>query len=78
MPYMARSDTAVQILLPTLNIRSSAVIATAGAIASLAGSTMVGVNSSTATATSKGSLRYRHIQRVIRNHTSRQPNAAKA
>ncbi|MCY1248359.1 hypothetical protein D9M72_617830 [compost metagenome] len=53
-------------------------MATAGANFSLTGSMMVGVSNSTAISIHKGSRSQRHIQRVIRHHTSRQPKAAKA
>ena len=78
MPYMNRSETARQALLPTLNSRSSAVMAMAGATFSFTGSMMVGLNSSTATSSRSGSRSQRHIQRVMRIHTNRQPKAAKA
>ncbi|MCY1180167.1 hypothetical protein D9M73_205970 [compost metagenome] len=78
MPYMNRSEIARQALLPTLNSRSSAVMARAGATLSLTGSMMVGLNSSTTIASRSGSRSQRHIQRVKRIHTNRQPKAAKA
>ncbi|MNL38095.1 hypothetical protein D3C87_1602810 [compost metagenome] len=57
-PYMARSATARQTLEPTFNSRSSAVMAIAGAsTSSLAGSTTVGLNSSTAASKRRGSRR---------------------
>ncbi len=51
-------------------------MATAGANSSFAGSTMVGVNSSTAAINRSGSRNQRHIQRVTRNQNNRQPSAA--
>ena len=39
---------------------------------------MVGLNSNTAINTRNGSRNQRHIKRVMRHHTSRQPKAAKA
>ncbi|MNJ63762.1 hypothetical protein D3C77_596840 [compost metagenome] len=78
MPYMAKSDTARQALLPTLKATSRAVMAMAGAKLSLTGSTMVGVSSSTASTTRSGSRSQRHIQPVSLKPTSRQPRAATA
>ncbi len=78
MPYMNRSETARQALLPTLNSMSRAVMAMAGATLAFTGSTMVGLNSNTAISTRSGSRSQRHIQVVRRIHTSRQPTAAKA
>src|SRR5690606_6218349 len=75
-PYMDTSATARQTLSPTLNNRSRAAMATAGASISRAGSTRVGVNSKIATANHNGSRSQRHIQRVIRTHTSSKPSAA--
>ncbi|MNO09366.1 hypothetical protein D3C81_2324890 [compost metagenome] len=57
MVYMNRSEIARQALLPTLNSRSRAVMAMAGANFSFTGSMMVGLNSSTATITRSGSRR---------------------
>ncbi|MNX74683.1 hypothetical protein D3C86_1061300 [compost metagenome] len=53
-------------------------MAMAGATLSLTGSMMVGLNSSTTIASRNGSRSQRHIQRVKRIHTNRQPKAAKA
>ncbi|MNR60473.1 hypothetical protein D3C85_1819610 [compost metagenome] len=78
MPYMARSEIARHALFPTLNSKSRAVMATAGANFSLTGSMTVGVSSSTAISSHSGSRSQRHIQRVNRHHTNRQPKAAKA
>lgn len=78
MEYMNRSEIARQALLPTLSTRSRAVMATAGANWVFTGSTMVGLNSSTAISSRSGSRSQRHIQRVMANHTNRQPRAAKA
>jgi len=76
--YITRSEIARQALLPTLSTRSRAVMATAGANCVLIGSTMVGLNSNTAISNRSGSRSQRHIQRVMANHTNRQPRAAKA
>ncbi|MNN90342.1 hypothetical protein D3C76_841240 [compost metagenome] len=78
MPYMARSAAARKALLPTLNSRSRAVMAMAGANLSLTGSMMVGVSSKTAISTRSGSRNQRHIQRVRRKPTARHPRAARA
>ena len=69
MPYMAKSETARQALLPTLKATSRAVMAIAGAKLSLTGSTMVGGSSSTARITRSGSRSQRHIQPVNRRWT---------
>ncbi|MNH32743.1 hypothetical protein D3C79_932080 [compost metagenome] len=78
MPYMARSAAARRALLPTLNKVSRAAMAMAGANFSLTGSTMVGVNSSTAISTRSGSRSQRHIHEVRRKPTNRHPKAARA
>ena len=76
MAYMLRSAAARQALLPTFSSKSRAVMAIAGANCSLAGSTTVGENSSTAIITRSGSRSQRHSQPVMRSQTSRQPKAA--
>ncbi len=53
-------------------------MATAGAKRSFTGSRMVGLNSSTAISKRSGSRNQRQVQRLRRNHTNRQPKAAKA
>ena len=64
------------VLMKSPDLVAECVTAMAGANSSRAGSTMVGLSSSTATTTRSGSRSRRHIQPVMRNHTSRQPSAA--